>query len=217
MKPIRATVALCLVFVAIILVAFVYSVVRTPVLTLAQLSEAGVFVFPEPRPLKPFALQTDGEAPFANEGFVGKWSFVFFGFTNCPGPCPTTMSVLGQADRQLEENAKAGEGRELWQDFQVFMVSVDPERDDFDRLGSFVRGFSERFVGLRGSRASVAQLSSQLGIGFGNVPAGVDGYEVEHSAQLVVIDPEGHYHAFIKPPHTVEQVTATYRALNAAY
>jgi protein SCO1/2 len=214
MSSIRATVALCLVFITVIVSAFFYSVMRTPVLSIDELAEKGVFVFPEPRPLAPFALQTDEELPFTPESLMERWSFIFFGFTNCPGPCPTTMSVLGAADRQLKEMAQ--EGDTLWQNFSVYMVSVDPLRDDFAKLGEYVRGFSEDFTGVRGTRAAVAELSSQLGIAFGNVPAANDGYDVEHSGQVVVIDPQGRYHAFIKPPHTVDKVIATYRSLDAA-
>ena len=99
MRSVTGTVLLCLALVAVVLGMFVYSVTRPTLLSAEQLRERGVIILPRPREIAKFELvDTSGEA-FTVEDLQGVWSFVFFGFTNCPDVCPTSMSVLAQAER----------------------------------------------------------------------------------------------------------------------
>ena len=121
MTPIARTVGLSGIFISVVLGMFVYSVLRTPQLTDEQLRERGVFLLPRPRDLAPFELQDHDGAIFDNQRLLDHWTFLFFGFTHCPDVCPTTMSVLGQVDRQLLD-----QGGPLAESFQVALVTVDP-------------------------------------------------------------------------------------------
>ena len=97
------------------------------------------------------------------------------------------------------------------------MVSVDPERDDVQTLATYVSAFSPRFVGLRGSRETLANLATQVSAAFSKVPnpgAGEDvGYQVEHTGHIVIVNPKGHYHGFIKLPHVADTIVATFESL----
>lgn len=208
MTALRLTVGLCLVFVAVVLGMFVYSVTRTPVLSNEELAAKGIFLFPEPREIAPFELATHTGEPFTLEDLRGHWSFLFFGFTNCPDVCPTSMAVLAEARRRIEETAP-----EALDEFQGILVSVDPERDDQQTLARYVHAFSPSFIGVRGDKAATAGLATQVNVVFAKVPADDGGYQVDHSANIVIVNPRGHYHGFAKMPHQADTITAAFTSL----
>jgi protein SCO1/2 len=212
----QRTVLLCLAFIAVVVGLFVYSVTRTPVLSEEVLREQGVFILPSPREIAPFELETHTGAPFSVENLVGHWTFVFFGFTNCPDVCPTTMAVMGQARRTL---AAAGEDS-----FQGVLVTVDPERDDAETLGAYATAFADDFLGVRGSREAIAGFAEQVNAAFAKVPVPADAaeseagqYLVDHTANIVIINPRGHYHGFIKYPQQADTIAAAFRSLAANF
>ncbi len=208
MTPIRITVALCLAFVAIVVGMFVYSVTRTPMLTDEELRSRGVFILPTPREIAPFELTSHSGDPFTVQDLQGRWAFIFFGFTNCPDICPTSMSVLAQAQRRLQQEAPEAAG-----EFQGILVSVDPERDDQETLARYVQAFSPTFVGARGGRAATAALTTQLNVAFAQVPADDGSYTVDHTANIVIVNPRGHYHGFAKMPHQADTIVAAFTTL----
>lgn len=212
MSPIARTVALCLLFVAIVLGMLYHSVTRVPALDEDQLRELGVFVLPRPRELAPFQLTTHTGEAFTTASLTGKWSFIFFGFTNCPDICPTSMAALGVAERELEARGMVEDAP-----FQGILVSVDPERDDAVTLGRYVTAFSSRFIGVRGDREATAALTTQLNVAFAQVPDGQGGYQVDHTANIVIINPRGHYHGFIRMPHDAQTIVTAYRSLAASF
>jgi protein SCO1/2 len=184
------------------------------VLSEEALKEQGVFILPRPREIAPFELVAHTGEPFTLEDLTGRWTFAFFGFTNCPDVCPTTMAVMGQARRTL------GEGDA----FQGILVSVDPERDDAAKLAAYTTAFAPDFLGVRGSREAVAGFAEQVNVAFGKVPAfdedgapDPDNYLVDHSANVVIINPRGHYHGFIKYPQQADTMVAAYQTLAADF
>lgn len=212
MTPIARTVGLTGIFISIVLGMFVYSVLRTPQLSDAQMREQGVFLLPRPRDLAPFELQDQDGMAFDNQRLLDRWTFIFFGFTHCPDVCPTTMSVLGQVDRQLQD-----QGGVLADAFQVVLVTVDPERDTAEELGSYAAAFSPRFIGVRGDKTATGEFAKQVNAAFGKVPTPDGSYSMDHTANIVIINPRGHYHGFIKLPHRVETIKLTYQTLAARF
>jgi protein SCO1/2 len=210
--PVRVTVALCLAFVAVVLGMLLYSVLRTPVLSDEQLREVGVFILPRPREIADIHLTTADGEPFTVDDLQGQWSFVFFGFTNCPDICPTSMSVLAQAERRLME-----EDPEAAADFQGMLVTVDPERDDLETLERYVRAFSPRFIGVGGERDDIAAFATQVNVAFARMPGNGDDYQVDHTANIVIVNPRGHYHGFAKMPHQADTIVAAFRSLAARF
>jgi protein SCO1/2 len=208
---VRSTVLLCLCFVAVVLVVVVISATREPLLSVEEMRTKGTFVLPRPRELGPFELTQHTGGPFTQADLEGRWSFVFFGFTNCPDVCPVAMSVLANVQRSL---ADAGETTLLDQ-FNVVLVSVDPERDTTRVMAEYVSAFSERFTGVTGTREAIAVLGTQLNIAFMKVPSDVspDGYVVDHTGNIVIINPMGHYHGFIKLPHDPDNILLSYRSI----
>ncbi len=211
---IRITIASCLAFIAIVLVLFVHNVVRSDALSEDELRDMGVVTLSAPRDIDKVELLTDRGEPFTQADFVGQWSYVFFGFTHCPDICPRTMGIMGRMDEILRDGSR----RRLADRFQGVFVSVDPERDNQQRLNRYVNAFSRYFLGLRESRDKVASFAGQVNAAFGKVPMshGSDGYLIDHTSNIVVINPEGKLHAFIKPDRTPEQLLRALESFEAS-
>jgi len=187
---------MCLALISIVVVLFVLKVLRTSSLDETALREIGVILLPTPRELIVDGLTTDSGESFTTQNLTGAWTLLFFGFTNCPDVCPTTMAELGMAKRELVQKVP-----EVAQRMRVVLVTVDPERDDPETLGRYVKAFSPDFVGVNGTRDSIAKFATQVNVAFGKVPDGEGGYTVDHSGNIVIINPRGHYAGFIKLPH----------------
>lgn len=210
MSGVRATVAMCLVFIAIVLMAFVYNTTRVKTTSFEELQKQGSVMLPKPRALTAISLQTDSGTEFTESSLQGAWTFVFFGFTNCPDICPTSMSIMGQSYNELTQEERA--------DFRGLLVSVDPERDDLASLGAYAKAFSPTFTGVTGSIADLATFATQVNAAFQKVPGqGDEPYQIDHTGNIVIVNPRGHYHGFIKMPHTRAKLVQTFRALRANF
>jgi protein SCO1/2 len=130
------------------------------------------------------------------------------------------MAVLGAVDRQLQSGDS-----ELAGQFQGILVSVDPDRDSLETLRAYATAFSPRFLGVTGSRDDLVELTTQVNVAFAKVPlaeapspeALADAYTVDHTGNIVIINPRGHYHGFIKLPHDPETIRLTFQTLASQF
>lgn len=147
------------------------------------------------KPIVGIAMTDHLGHPFTEARFKGHWTFLFFGFTNCPDVCPTTMLAMQQVWQRLPASAKANPSPQL-----VF-VSVDPDRDTQDKLKDYVSYYSPEFIGIRGSHDKLDVLVNQVGALYGYEDGpDKDHYTVMHSAQLILIDPQGNMRGIFSPP-----------------
>lgn len=172
--------------------------------------ELGAFNFtpyPEPRNVGDFLLTDAAGGDFGPERLRGRWSFMFFGFANCPDICPITMAVLGQAEQVLVE---AGD-----EPFQGILVTVDPERDTAALLGEYVRTFSGDFLGVTGSVPDIFAFARSFHAGFSKVLVEDSElvYSMNHSGRIAVVDPSGRHYGNISSPFDATQVATLHRAL----
>ena len=155
-------------------------------------------VLPAANPVPTFSLVDHTGQDVDESVFVGQWDLVFFGFTHCPDVCPITLNVLATAQREL-----AAQGVEPLP--RIVLVSVDPERDTPELLAHYVDSFGDGHVGLTGELDQIRRLTDGLGVFFNPLPADEQGYYiVDHYAGVIVIDPEGRFHALFGAPHRVE-------------
>jgi len=141
-------------------------------------------------------LDQDGNA-FGRDDFKGSWSLLFFGFTHCPDICPITLQVLVNARREM---AAAGHD-----DLPtIVLVSVDPERDTPEIMRQYVSNFGSDTVGITGSLDEVRKLTKGLGIYFEKAELDGDNYTVNHSAAVMVLNPEGRLQAIFSAPHSAD-------------
>ena len=115
--------------------------------------------------------------------YEGKWVILYYGYTFCPDVCPTTMMQLGRMMPLLGKKAK---------DVQVFMITVDPERDTPERLKEYVTYFHPDFIGLTGTPEEIADAAAPFGIYYKKKEVeGASDYLMDHTASVTVLDPEG--------------------------
>lgn len=133
--------------------------------------------------------------PFTEARFKGRWTFVFFGFVNCPDVCPTTMLVMQQVWKKLPDAAKADPKP------QLLFISVDPDRDTQDKLASYVTFYHPEFIGARASHDKLDVVVRQFGALYGYEDGTAkDNYTVLHSAQVLLVDPQGNMRAIFSSP-----------------
>ncbi|MCJ7590482.1 MAG: SCO family protein [Woeseiaceae bacterium] len=154
------------------------------------------FVVPSPAELPAFALQDQYGEPVTADTFRGQWDLVFFGFTNCPDICPTTLQILANAKLELQNIGAGAIPR-------VVFISVDPERDTPEILGRYVDYFGAANLGVTGTLPELVKLTTALGIFFEKAPTDDGNYGVDHSAAVLVINPEGQFSALFSAPHTI--------------
>ena len=118
------------------------------------------------------------------ESLAGKWALLFFGFTRCPDVCPTTLIDMGQFLELLGPEAD---------NLQPVFVTVDPEWDTQERMTDYMKNFDPRIAGLTGSMDRIREAAKNYSVFFRKVPLEDDGYTIDHSAALYLLNPEGVY------------------------
>lgn len=190
MHPKNLIVAIVL---AVALAAGIFVALRTQVPAAPEYA----LVLPDANPVPEFALLNQRGDDVDQSVFKGQWDLVFFGFTHCPDICPTTLQVLAAA-----RDALAAQGQDPLP--RIVLVSVDPERDTPEIMGRYVDYFGAGNLGLTGSLEEVSKLTSGLGIYFEKQPPDGDNYVVDHSAAVLLIDPDGGFHALFSGPHVID-------------
>ncbi len=115
------------------------------------------FMLPSPAKLPAFSLLDQFGSQIDASVFCGQWDLVFFGFTNCPDICPTTLQILASARRELSESGRTGLPR-------IVLVSVDPEKDTPEALAQYMAYFGPDNLGITGDLAQIEALTKSLGI-----------------------------------------------------
>ena len=203
-RNIRLTVAAVLAVITVIVGGFVYRIQQPRVMSAAEMKVNGLYLLDTPRNFGEIKLIDHHGKPFTRDRFEGRWSLVFFGFTYCPDICPATMSFLNQFMGQLEGTEAEGT--------QVVMVSVDPARDTVEQLASYVPFFNPDFIGVTGEFLDLHRFATALNTPFRKVPGQDENYLVDHSANVVLVNPRGDYHGFFKTPLDQAKMKVTYRS-----
>lgn len=166
--------------------------------------------FQTARALPEFALVDHAGQPFGPERLQGRWTFLFFGFVNCPDVCPLTLATLAAVRKSLADLPES-----QWP--AVVLVSVDPARDTPAVLARYVGHFDPSFTGVTGSPEAIAALTGDLGVAVMVGPPDADGnYTVDHTAALFLVDPEGRFAGLFSGPHESATIARDYRRIVAA-
>lgn len=130
-----------------------------------------------------FALIDHTGKPRTLADYRGKAVVVFFGYTQCPDACPTTLSALAEAMKRLGSDADR---------VQVLFVTVDPARDTPALLAEYVPAFDPRFAGLYGDDAATERVAKEFKVIYQKQPgANPRTYTVDHSTGTYIFDPQG--------------------------
>ena len=144
-----------------------------------------------------FHLIDQNAKPFSDGDLKGKWHLVFFGYTSCPDACPTTLNELALAlDRLGPRRGEVG----------IVLITVDPERDTPEVLKSYIASFDAPIVALTGSPDAVREAAKAYRVYYAKHPRADGGYDMDHSAVVYVMDPQGRFTATFTPDSTAEAI-----------
>jgi protein SCO1 len=131
----------------------------------------------------------DGKARHLSD-FKGKLAVVFFGFTQCPDVCPTTMVELAQVKKAMGADGDKVQG---------IFVTIDPDRDTAAVLKAYVTNFSPDFIALRGDAEQTKAAAKQFKVFYAKVPGKTpDSYTMDHTAGSYIFDTQGRIRLFTR-------------------
>ena len=127
-----------------------------------------------------------GDKPVKLSDFRGKLVVMYFGFASCPDVCPTTLTIIGSALRQLAPDEM--------ESVQPIFISIDPERDQGEQLDAYAAYFHPSFIGITGTPDEVQKVANQYGGFFIKVESdSAMEYLVEHTSKTYIVSRDGQY------------------------
>ncbi len=204
---VRNTVAILVAIVAVVFGLQFWQVSKNAPLDIDQLKNYNAYIYKEARNVLDFELINHNEEVFSKNDLVGDgWKLVNFGYTFCPDICPTNMLYLNTLLSELEQAQQPLP--------QVYMVTVDPKRDDPHRMREYVSFFNESFMGITGDEKMIAALARQMNNVYVVAPGGNEEvYFVDHSDNIAIINPEGQTVGIFRSPHKPEKMAQAMMAL----
>jgi protein SCO1 len=140
--------------------------------------------------------------------FKGKVTVVFFGYTQCPDVCPTTMADLARAKKALGADGERVQG--------VF-VTIDPQRDTPEVLTNYLASFDPSFIALRGTPEQTIAVAKEFKVFFAKAPGRTEGsYTMDHTAGAFVLDGKGNARLFERFGGGAEALAADIKTLITA-
>ncbi len=166
-------------------------------------------LYPEAKPIADFALVNQHGESLGIRDLHGRWHLLFFGFTHCPDICPATLAQLAQ----VMQNLRGALPEHLLP--RTLFISVDPDRDDPEQLARYVNYFDPNFIAATGPDAQLRALSMQLGVIYAieSHQPGDQQYNVDHSAAVLLMDPEARLRGLFPAPHDPDRLTADLKRL----
>jgi protein SCO1/2 len=164
-------------------------------------------VIDTPRALSNFTLQSANGA-ITTENLKGSWTVVFIGFTTCPDICPTTLAELAQAQAVWAKSDLSNKPK-------VLFLSIDPERDTPKNIAEYAAFFSKDTISATASEPQLSVFTRELGLVYMKVPQG-ESYTMDHSAILVLLNPNAEFAGLIRPPFNPEAIAQDLITLSKA-
>ncbi|HTT08085.1 MAG TPA: SCO family protein [Gammaproteobacteria bacterium] len=176
-----------------------------PLLLLIVVSAAGAFfvfrppapatneieglLWPPGDPLPDFVLRTQRGDTFGADNLKGRWSWMFFGYTECADICPTTLRAMNRVADKMTGDPQT----------QFIFVSIDPDHDSPEQMRRYLDTMAPKVIGLSGSADEISRLARKLGIA--HAPATNPAGGIEHTAAILLIDPRARRVGIFTPPH----------------
>ena len=152
----------------------------------------------KPLEINDFELRDQKNHLFTKHNLKNQFSVLFFGYTNCPDVCPTTIYKLGQIKKNITEDLPDT-------NLQMIFITLDPERDTVERLDEYLNFFDTSMLGLTGEVNEIVKVSSNLSVFFQRINKD-GGYDFNHTASIFLINPQAQLRASLSPISSVEML-----------
>lgn len=152
----------------------------------------------------PFTLVDGNGHTVTDQSFSGKWMLVYFGYTHCPDACPTALQDMANAIDMLDPVQR--------RNVAIVFITVDPERDTPAVMKDYVSNFAAPITALSGSAEQIAKAAREYRVYYAKHPTD-DGYEMDHSSVIYVMNPDGDFVANFTHETPPAQIAAKLRTL----
>ena len=151
-----------------------------------------------PMEIDNFELIDQNNEVFNKKSLEGGWTVLFFGYTNCPDVCPTTIYKLAEIKNGIKEDLPSA-------NFNTVLVTLDPDRDSSERLDEYIGYFDETMLGVTGTYENIQSFTSSLSVFYQRINK-EEGYDFNHTASIFVFDKDGSLFATMSPANTVGEL-----------
>jgi protein SCO1/2 len=165
--------------------------------------------WPQSRALPATEFVDHNGRAFTSADLTGQFTLMFFGFTNCPDICPTSMAVLAQAVKRFRD-ARVPAPR-------VVLVSVDPARDTPEQMQRYLANFDSEFIGITTNEQALEPMRRDLGVSVMKQSLGNEQYTMTHNPQVYVIAPNGKVIATLSSATSADAVVRDYQRIRTRY
>ena len=210
-KNIKISLVLIILFMIAVLSLFINKLTTPRYLSAPELLVNGYYQFPNPKEFSNFQILTSKDVVIDKDIFKGKWTLVYFGYTRCPAECPVAMSLIKALYSTL-----GSKGFNL-NDKQALLVTIDPENDTPNDVDQYAKAFNNSFIGARGDRPMLLSMTTQLNVMVVEPTMNMHSNHMDHlenhSNNILLINPDGHYIGFFRPPFDEEKFLLTYQSV----
>ena len=155
-----------------------------------------------PMEIDNFELIDQNNQVFNKKSLEGGWTVLFFGYTNCPDVCPTTIYKLAEIKNGIKEDLPSA-------NFNTVLVTLDPDRDSTERLHEYIGYFDETMLGVTGTYENIQSFTSSLSVFYQRINK-EEGYDFNHTASIFVFDKDGSLFATMSPANTVGELESDF-------
>ena len=210
MKPVSKNLIIIVIFIVTVLGLFINKLTTPRTLSNDELLVNGLFLFDQPKDISDFEFYSSDQASFTKSDLIGNWTLMYFGFTNCPDECPTTMYQLSKLIKILREKNFDLNNK------QWVLVSIDPERDTPEMVDKYAKGFDQDFLGVSNARPMLLSLATQLSVNnvMPNHANHMDHSHLDnHVNNIILLNPKGQFAGIFRPPFEVSRLSLTYQSV----
>ena len=155
-----------------------------------------------PMEIDNFELIDQNNEAFNKKSLEGGWTVLFFGYTNCPDVCPTTIYKLAEIKNGIKEDLPSA-------NFNTVLVTLDPDRDSSERLDEYIGYFDETMLGVTGTYENIQSFTSSLSVFYQRINK-EEGYDFNHTASIFVFDKDGSLFATMSPANTIGELESDF-------
>lgn len=192
MKLKRFTILLTIILLCVIAFVAIWQYMSPKLKPQAQITYVASSLQPS-KALQKFSLTDTNGNNFTEKSLRGHWTLLFFGYTKCPGICPSTLATVRDAWQQFKQQNKVPA--------RFVFADISNEPVETSELKLFLSNYNQEFLGVNGAQPDMQELSDQLGI-YSQIQEDI----IDHTASLILINPQAKLCAIFTPPFSAQDI-----------